>query len=98
MASERPTETLRLRLCPDALLRRACDTWIATNPRTHTHVELDSATMSAIGVLGGGASEAAWGRVLASAKGWDRSGYEFPYGLWSDPSRLVARHTDAARG
>jgi SAM-dependent methyltransferase len=91
MASAQAAEAITLRLCPDALLRRAGSAWVATNPRTHTHVELDAAAMAAVIGHGDGASAETWHGALAAAQGFDRSAFDFTYGLWSDPSRFAAR-------
>ncbi|MET4371919.1 SAM-dependent methyltransferase [Bradyrhizobium sp. LB12.1] len=79
----------RLRLCPDAVLRHAEGGWIATNPRTHTHVGLSPAAAAVVGMLAGGASTDHWRDDLAEVTGVDRTGFDFRYGLWSDPSCLA---------
>ncbi|MGY3616572.1 class I SAM-dependent methyltransferase [Bradyrhizobium sp. USDA 10063] len=89
---------LKLRLCPDALLRPAEGGWVATNPRTHTHVGLSPAAVAVVGMLAEGASADRWRDDLAEVEGVDRTGFDFCYGLWSDPSRLTDPATTVQQG
>ncbi|HEY1719613.1 MAG TPA: class I SAM-dependent methyltransferase [Magnetospirillaceae bacterium] len=98
MAAEPAADTTWLKLCPDAVLRRADGAWVVTNPRTHTHVELDATAMKVVAEHGDGATVAEWAAALNGAQGFDRSAFDFTYGLWSDPSRFASRQGNAAAG
>ena len=85
------------RLCDEAVIQKRAGTWLVTNPRTHRHVELNGAAVRALSSLSE-ASSGAWGTAFSDAKGWDRSGLDLSYGLWSDPSGCVDRRGAACRG
>ncbi len=82
------------RVCGDALLRRVEDSWIVSNPRTHTHVEIDAITVAAIAARGPNAPQLEWEDSLTSGRGWDRTGLDLDKGLISDPTGCVARRGD----
>lgn len=88
----------RVKLCGDVLLHAVEGRWIASNPRTHSHVELSDEAMAAIARLASGAAAGQWTGDLAHVEGWDRTGLELGHGLWSDPTRLVPRVGEARSG
>jgi len=85
-------------LAGDVILRRDRDTWFASNPRTHSHIELDRAGCEAVTLHATGADSTRWVCTMAGATGWDRTGFGGIAGLWSDPTGLGPRVGTAVSG
>ncbi|MCW5675932.1 MAG: class I SAM-dependent methyltransferase [Xanthobacteraceae bacterium] len=70
---------------------------MASNPRTYSHVELDSVAGAALLSLTKGA-DSDWLGALAGAHGKDRTELQLEYGLWSDPSAFGNQQGESVSG
>lgn len=69
----------------DALLRRVDNCWIASNPHTRSHFEIDAETISPL-LRTTRTSKAEWISILNSVRAWNRSCFSNSEGLLADPT------------
>lgn len=86
-------------ICRDVLIHPA-DTheWVISNPRVHTHVQVDRAAMGVIMELSAGAPPSDWIARLVGGSGKNRTRFAQADGLMADPTGVGPPGPDSLSG